>query len=350
MKNIKFLFPLLVLVLIGQGCLSDKSAGNDGGIFWTEDAGASWTQSAALPTVQGVTSISGVNVTAIEIDPSDSSVWYAGTMANGLFFTTDNGLSWQRPEVDAVREGTVLDVEVDPNDVCTVYVLKPDKILKTSDCQRSYQTLTVEQRADEQFTTFVLDWFNPAILWAGNTAGDVMKSTDNGTTWSTVQRIRDSIVAVTVSNADSRIIFVGTEDRGFYRSPDSGTTWEEYEDIIKREFRDGDKVFSFAQARDGSRVIMNTAYGLLSSSDKGLTWQALPLRHGPGEIRIWDVAIHPANANIISYATLGALYISTDGGNAWSSESLPSERAPKALIVHPTNTARLIVGFGGDED
>lgn len=342
---------LLSLIFIGAGCLPGGTKTNaDGGIFWTEDAGASFTQSAILPTVQGLSTISGVNVTSIEVDPSDHEALYIGTEANGMFYSLDNGGSWMRPKGAQARDGHVIDVEIDPNDVCTSYVLKPDRILKTTDCNRTYSALTIESRTDEQFTTFVLDWFNPKVLWAGNTAGDVMKSIDSGLSWTTVYRVRDGITSVEVSNADSRIILVGTEDKGLHRSIDSGYNWIEFEDVLNKSYRDSDRVFGLAQSRDGNMLVMNTAYGLLASSDRGETWEALPLRHAPNSVRIWSVAVHPSENDVISYATDGALFVSTNAGGSWASEDLPSNRSPKALLVHPSNTSRLMVGFSVDKD
>lgn len=350
MKYSKYFFlPVLVFVLVGQGCLSSSSQNDEGGVFWTEDGGSSWTQSAILPTVQGVSTIAGTNVLALAVDPSDHDVWYAGTESNGLFYTLDNGASWTRPKADEAREGTVLDIEVDPNDVCTVYLLQPNRVIKTTDCHRTYEILTVEGRADEQFTTFVMDWFNPSILWAGNTAGDILKSADGGVSWSTMHRIRDDIMDITVSNADSRIVLVATEDHAFLRSPDAGVTWVEYEDTFGREYRFGENTYGFAQSRDGSRLLVNTQYGLHTSSDRGETWEPLELRHAPGEVRIWGVTVHPSNPDVISYGAEGAIFISTDGGVSWTSESLPSSRTPRVMMVHPSNTAKLIVGFATED-
>lgn len=355
MKNInKYLLLVALLVLTGQGCVfggeGDFATGPDGSVYFTDDQGAEWTQMTALPTVSGVSSIAGVNALAFEIDPTDNTVMYMGTEANGMVYSLDSGNTWMRPKGAEARETAVIDVEVDPNNICIVYVVKPDRILKTQDCNRTYTSITVEPRTDEQFTAFEMDWFDSNVLWAGTSAGDVLKSVDSGESWSTVHRIRDGITDLMLSNKDSRIVVVGTEDKGLWRSADSGVTWGEFEDELRREYRESDRVYGFAQDRTGDTLIMNTKYGLLESNDQGLTWKSLPLRTAPGEERIWSMALEPGNGDVIYYATKGALYTSTNGGDAWVVEELPSKRYPVEMVVHPGNYKRVFVGFQAIED
>ncbi|MCH8049410.1 hypothetical protein IH979_01730, partial [Patescibacteria group bacterium] len=245
--------------------------------------------------------------------------------------------------------GAVLDVEVDPRNVCTIYALKPGRLLKSTDCNRTFTSVYVETRGDEQLTAFVLDWFNPDIIWIATTAGDINRSSDGGQTWSSVHRVKDEVVSIILSHSDSRIVLVGTEDKGLFRSEDAGGTWAEFESELKKEFKNSDIFYGFAQTRDGSTLIMNTKYGLLRSRDHGSNWEAIPLTTAPGDVRIWDVAIHPENGETLYYGTTNILYQSTNSGDAWGTEELPSTRAPKAMLVHPSTTGRLLVGFAASE-
>ncbi|MDP2631665.1 MAG: hypothetical protein Q8P30_02770 [Candidatus Uhrbacteria bacterium] len=349
----KLVIASLSFVLIGQGCLGfggSTSSSGSGGMFVTADAGASWTQLSALPSASGVGSIGGVNVISIEIDPTDDATIYIGTTGNGMFFSYDNGVSWQRPGDADVREGAVLDIEVDPRNICTLYALKSDRILKSYTCSREFSSVYIETRSDELLTAFALDWFNPDIMWAGTSAGDILKSTDAGDNWSNVGEAGNDVSAIMISNADSRVVLVGTETRGMVRTDDSGETWVEFEDSLKKEFKASDDVYGFAQTENGDTILMNTKYGLLVSNDDGETWDGVPLVTSPGDVRIWGFAVDAKDGNTIYYGTGSIMYSTTSGGSSWSTEELPSSKAPYAMQAHPTNTDRIYTGFATVED
>ncbi|MFA6131217.1 MAG: hypothetical protein WC730_03080 [Patescibacteria group bacterium] len=345
----KFFAPLCLLTFLGAGCLSSSTTASNGGLWKTIDAGTTWTALAALPQASGVGTIGGVNVTALEIDPADTSVFYLGTSQNGIFYSTDYAATWQRPEDDYAKEGAVVDIEVDSRNTCVVYVMKTDRILKSTDCARSFDTLLTETREDEAFTTMALDWYNPDILWSGTSAGDVQKSINGGANWSTVYRLSDDVTDIVVYNGDSRVILVGSARHGLYRSQDGGASWTEFEDSFE-DYRDGDRIYGFDQTANGGKILMNTKYGLFVSKDRGVTWEPFSLITSPGEVRIWGMAMHPTDGDTISYATGGTFYQSTNGGTSWLTQELPSSRMPTILKVHPDAMDVLYVGFNSVED
>ena len=341
------------IVLVGQGCIGGNAVNpSDGSVWRTGNAGDTYTQLATLPESTGPLSIQGVNVTSLEIDPSDSSAYYMGTTSQGLFTSLDAGNTWQRPEHAKLRSGRIVETEVDPNNVCTVYVALPQEILKSTDCLRSYTSVYTETRDEAYITTFEMDWFNSEILWFGTTEGDVLKSVDAGSSWTSSLNLRDHIVTILVSNADSRIVLVGTDDSGYMRTVDAGVTWVEHEDEFRREFRGSDEVLGFTQNRRGDVLLMNSEYGLLRSRDTGVTWENVNIIAPGNEARVWSMAIgqEEDDIGVIYYATTGALYVSSNEGASWEVKDLPSGRAPKVLRVHPTGPSNLLIGFAVVED
>lgn len=345
--------PLLALTLVGQGCLSfggSSSNAADGSIWQTTNAGESWTQLKSFPQASEVGSLAGVNVLDLEIDPNDPTVYYMATRSNGFFYTLDNGATWERPRTKELRDGSITDMEVHPSATCTVYALKGRRLHKSVDCARSFRVMYTESRVEEQLTALAVDWFNPQVVWAGTTAGDILKSIDGGANWQAVHRMRDSISAIEISNADSRIVMVGTEGRGMTRTADSGSTWEDFRQELDREFSDSDNVFGFSQAEDGSVVLMNTEYGPLRSRDAGQTWEGIDLVTAPGEVVVWDVEVNPNEPENLFYGTLGTLYQSVNGGVSWVAVELPSRRAPLNIEVHEDVKNLLLIGFASVED
>jgi photosystem II stability/assembly factor-like uncharacterized protein len=350
-KSRSSLIALTLVTLMGAGCLggSDAPTAAGGGMWVSENAGSSWIAKSALPTATGTSSINGLDILSLEQDPSDTSAIYIGSKTSGLFYSLDNGESWMRPETQLAASGSVLAVEVDPRNVCTYYVLKADRVLKTTTCGREFDIETyVETRTDESLTALALDWYNPQTVFVGTTQGDILRSLDGGATWTAVYRARDMVVELMVSNSDSRIIMAGTAKQGIYRSTDGGTTWTSMKDSMTA-FANSDKVLGFSQTDDGSRILLRSAFGLMVTDDVGLTWKGLRLvTAAGGGISAAEVA--PQNKDLIYYAAGATFYTSTSGGDAWSTSTLPSTRPASIIHVDEGNVDRIYLGVMAIED
>ena len=92
----------------------------------------------------------------------------------------------------------------------------------------------VSPPADKNETDAVLDGI-PRILYLNDSrtifAGGlrVWRTKDDGNNWLGVSPVLDgsAISAVEIAQANSKIVFVGTEKGGIYRSTDGGNTWSE---------------------------------------------------------------------------------------------------------------------------
>ncbi len=344
-KFFRFGAAFAALALTGAGCFGGGSTAiTTGGVWQSADSGKAWEATSVVPTSTGTSSLEGVDITTFAIDPQDSSAIYAGSMANGMFYSLDNGASWQRPEEELARTGAVIAIAVSSKDVCTYFVAKTDRVMKTTDCGRTFATGSyIESQAKDTIAAMSLDWYDPNTVWIGTTAGDVIRSVDGGNSWSTVTRTDTAVTSLAISGADSRIVFVGTKTSGMLRTEDGGGTWVKYEKILK-DYKSSDRVFGFAQNANGTVVVMNTQYGLLVSKDKGSTWTPVSLISASGEVRIYSVAIAPGNGDIIYYGTDSTLNRSTSGGSAWTTSELPSTRAAMALLVDPEDDTHVYLG------
>jgi len=342
----KKLFLLLIpFILVGAGCLggSKTSSGADGGIFKTVNSGEDWAQYVVVPSARGIGTLATTNVVNLEMDPQDTQYLYASTRNNGMLFSEDGAHSWRQPKQTLLQEGTVYDVEVDPTDVCTVYVVTERKLVSTDNCFRTINDeLYLENRADVGVLKVTVDWFNPNILWLGLSNGDVLKSDNKGEKWRTVATLGREISEIIVSNKDSRMVLVSTFSSGIVRTIDSGETWEEI------EFPDGlhstDTVYNIVQNPDSSVVIAATEYGLLRSINFGQTWESIKLLTSPAEVTIRGVAIDPKDSNILYYATPGTFYRSTDAGVTWKTQRFQTSRDSRVILIDPSNTAVLYIG------
>lgn len=342
----RFSLISLSLIFLGAGCFGGGSltASSDGGVFKTLTSGEEWTQNVIVPTAAGIGTLSTTNVLNMEMDPQDSSYLYIGTRGNGMLYSEDAGISWRQPRESVLRDGLIYNIEVDPSDVCTLYVAKGARVYGTTDCMRSFNSeVYVDNRSGVNVVQIEADWYNPRTIWIGLNNGDVLKSTDAGRTWTTMLKTGSEVSSFLINNEDSRQVLVSTFKEGIFRTENGGGDWEEVEGGLD-EFKQSNRVYSMIQSDDSDVVVAASQYGLTRSTDFGQNWESIPLLTSAGQITIRAIGMDEKNPNKLYYAANATFYSSNDGGATWDTERFPSSRVPRAMIVDPDDSGVLYVG------
>lgn len=333
-----------VLLTTGQGCAIKINQGQvDGGVFKSIDNGENWSQKAAIPTATGQAgSIANLDIVTMTMDPADHEALYIGTVNNGMYGTYNGGESWWQPQ--DINRGRVNAIAVNPKDKCTLYIAIQNQVLKSSDCSRNWANSYIDVRQDVYINDINIDYNNPAIVYAGISSGDFIKSVDSGRTWSVVKRFDGRLRKVLIDPYSSQVIYVALDGSGIWRTGDGGQNWIDL-NVNLRQFSGGldfrNLVFSPAK-RDS--LILSSKFGLIRTDDGGVTWQKINLLTPPGQADIYAVAVNPQNSNEIIYIANNILYKSTNGGVNWKTKSLPTKRISTNLIFDPVDLNILYLG------
>ena len=214
----------------------------------------------------------------------------------------------------------------------------------------------------------------PYTFYMGTTGGGVWKTTDAGNNWKNIsdgQITVGSIGAISVSESDENVIYVGTGSadprgnisigNGIYKSVDSGENWEfiglpKAGLIGKIEIhpRNSDIVYVAAL---GNIFGPNAERGIFKTVDGGKNWEKVYFISNKTGAR--DVEINPDNENEIlaSFWTVqrkpwtlvdgsdeGGVFMSKDAGKSWKklTEGLPKGLTGKIQVEYsPANSSRL---------
>ena len=332
------------LLLVGQGCIQITTGGSAnqlGGVFRSGDRGASWQPKSSIASVGQARSFSGSNVTAIAFDPSDHKTIYAGTDA-GLLYSLDRGDAWQ----GATTLGAVpiAAVAVSPNDKCVVFAATGGKVMRTGDCARTWDNVYFDPRGATRITSVKVDHFNPQLVYASTSQGDLLKSTDSGSSWSPIHRFDNLIRQIVMTAADSRVMYVVTQNKGLWKTTDAGATWTDLSPGLGAFAGALDNMIVVEDVARGNSLVAASNYGLLRTIDGGATWKALTLLTPPGSTVIYSLAVSPKDSNYLVYGTVNTLYRSADGGGKWTTSKLPSTHTATNLQFDPTDDSTVFMG------
>ncbi len=355
-----FAAMLGVIVLTGAGCVefggSSKPTGPMG-VFRSNDKGDSWVEANAYPTVQGVKSLAAARVFRIFTDPSDPDALYLGTRGQGLFYTFNNGQSWQ--SVPELSGRFIYSVAVDPHDKCTLFVTDGPHIFKTSDCMRSWQQVYTEERPTERLVALSVDYGTSRTVYGALVGGDILVSEDGGKSWQTRQRFGFQVQSLQSDPFTAKRIYVAGYQNGLFRSDDGGNTWVNLNSGLSG-YNDS-QIFYRLVLHPATRDIIYwvSKYGIVRSTDAGKTWSDLKLITAPGSVNIYSFAINPQNNRELYYVgtildekaqpVRSTFYRSIDGGATWVTKKIPTDMIPVALYVHPTQTNMLFMAFTNGE-
>lgn len=341
-KKFKILFLNALLVIILSGCTIGFNTGagtgisaTDGGIYKSFDKGTGWEQKVLIQTVGNKRSFSTLDIISSTLDPQDSKAIYAGSLDNGLLYSYDGAESWQIALT--LGKVTVTNIAVDPANKCIIYATAANKVYKSVDCSRSWAVVYFDNEPTTAITSLVIDFSNNNNLFIGTSRGEIIKSSDRGGSWQTLNRFASRVDKIVISPANANVIFVGAFAKGIFRSTDSGVSWVDLSSKLVSV--DNSKILrDLAMVKaEKPTVFLATEYGLAKSTDSGDSWSKIELIIEKAKIKINAIAINPFDANEIYYVTDTTFYRSLDGGKNWTSTKLPSGRRGYKLLIDPKN-------------
>ena len=203
------------------------------------------------------------------------------------------------------------------------------------------------------------------VTLAGTTDG-IWRSTDNGQSWNEAnENLAIRHVRWMANSSYTPMTFmVGTEPAGIFVSHDGGKTWRSKPEVIKLRDKNGwflpyspraGCVRGFAVAKPGKQHERTYAAvevgGVLISDDGAKTWRLAEGSDGsPGMNRelgtmihpdVHSITVHPTTSDLVTAATGGGLYRSTDGGRNWK---ILYRCYIRAIWVDPADHQHMIAG------
>ncbi len=240
--------------------------------------------------------LSPLKATALALlaHPHDPLTFYAGTAGQGVWKTTDGGLSWRNTSVGSGMRH--------------VYALVSNPL-------------------------------RPGEIFAGTKEG-LFTSSDGGETWEKLPS-PFSVPAALLFSSDGAL-YAGEQSPdprrgrfGVYRSTDGGNSWEKLPG-----FPPTASIFSLAEGPSG--FYAGGIQGLFKSAGNSMPWEEITT--GPGGPLILGIALSPQGDAL--YAMTGkGLYVSTDNGETW--QPLLEGWGVQSIAFHPHDPHTFYVGVIG---
>jgi len=358
------------------------AAGDDGALVRSTDGGLTWAPlesgtSAALRGLHFVTATTGVAV------GGDDRRWRA---ARVVLRTTDAGATWTKINVP---KGARLYAATSASDGSIVAVGEAGASVRSSDQGLAWQAAeAVRGTASQNNSPAASDTSNwlasvasagPALV-AVSYGGRILRSSDGGGKWSSVQQMPDTGNVEAVARASDDALVIGTDTsifrsaggagfekaksasirvhefwffdslvgvavggkRTIQRTVDGGKTWTTVEGGTNGELMG----VAFSDDKHGIAVGGRTEPKIGRTEDGGLTWHAQPCEICGEGVFFADVTILTSQIGM-AVGTRGVVIKTTDGGRSWTQlkHGLASDLLWSVALVD-ANTA-IVVGRQG---
>ncbi|WP_328770102.1 RICIN domain-containing protein [Streptomyces sp. NBC_00286] len=373
---------------LAAGTYTNSWAGN-GEILRSKDRGRTF-QRTDLPFKLGANEPGRGAGERLVINPSDPGTLLLGTRKNGLWRSTDHGVTWNQVSSFPVKDGAssgagISFVTYGPADSKTIYVGVNDKstsLYRSTDGGSTWQAVS-GQPTGQMPQHGVLSGDGSLYLTYSNsigpmdaTAGSVWKYTPAGGAWKNISPSQGSygFSGLAVDPQKPSTVMVTTLDRWWpedeiYRSTDGGANWKALADKSERDASaapyvgtgTGHWMTALAiDPFDSGHVLYGTGSGIWRSKDAGATdsggtshWTVGA--RGLEETAVLDAVAPPGGATVISsMGDLGGFHY----GASTALAKVPDGRLKNPMMITSTDidfaqsdpSVMVRVGRGGEQD
>ncbi|AYY15148.1 xyloglucanase [Actinobacteria bacterium YIM 96077] len=317
---------------VAAGMYTNDWDPNNGAILRSDDRGETW-EASPLPFKLGGNMPGRGMGERLRVDPNDNSVVYFGAPeGNGLWRSTDSGVTWDPVESFPNPGGW----SEDPDGPYGYLSHEPGVVWVTFDPRTGTPGEPTQ------------------TIYAGVADPDntVYRSTDGGQSWHRLEDQPTGFMAQQgVLDEDGGYLYIATSDNGGPYAGDDGAVWRfdtatgEWTEITPLPFGGDDPYFGYAGLsidRQDPDTIMVTGYSswwpdtwIFRSTDRGETWQSF-----------YDVS-WPERDNHYTLDISAAPWLDFGGG-----QPEPPEETPKlgwmtqGLAIDPHDSDRMMYGTG----
>jgi photosystem II stability/assembly factor-like uncharacterized protein len=185
-------------------------------------------------------------------------------------------------------------------------------------------------------TTVVVAPSDPAVVWAGSSAG-VFRSTDGGATWSNVSGPLADVAHLVVHPNDPGKAWALSSSQGVYRTVDGGATWisaNKFAGITPTALlidpRDPDTLYVSGACLSGFEPLPLPWMGVHKSTDGGVTWESVGPAPGLFSQCVFEMAIDPFSPWRLFVASLDGRLESYDRARTWQR---PDGARPSLAVI-----------------
>ena len=200
-------------------------AGNDGGVYVSNDGGETWRHANTMPISQFY---------ATEIDPQQPRRLYGGMQDNGTAVTRQGVIDgWEQ-----IFGGDGFRVNVDPTDSNVIYCeAQNGYLVRSFDAGMTFLdgTFGIDFEDRNNWNTpVIMNPLRPSTLYYGtqrlyisyDRAGEWFPISDDLTDPVTSDFDFGTISSIAVAESDTNVIYVGTDDGYVQRTTNHGDSWE----------------------------------------------------------------------------------------------------------------------------
>ncbi len=313
----------------------------NGGVFKSDDAGATW-----IPKNSGLTNL---DVWALAIDPSAPNTIYAGVAMGpgGVFKSTDAGEHWEA-SISGIENMLVLTLAIDPGEPKTLYAGTNHGVFKSIDAGSTWAADGTDMMSKE-VDSLAIDPMNHATLYAGTNHG-IYKSSDGGNSWvSSSNGITAlTITHVAIDRSAPSTLYAATYDEGIFKSTNAGGSW-----TVANVGLSNLHVYVIAIDPSTPSTLYAGTFkgdgGIFKSTDAGATWTVAG--EGLTDLDVLPaLVVDPVSPSMVYAGTnYGGVFKTTNGGGTWSASNAGLTNQPlRCLTVNPEIPSTVYAGTWGN--